>query len=85
MRLVEDAIYRTRGGREVGLVMLQLIAGTGCRFNILVEYQPANNMQRYANTQFELVDWRGYVYGAAEPHPRDLIQFIEHNEETYYQ
>lgn len=84
MRLDENAIYRTRGKTEVGLVVCRLITGHK-RFNILVEYQPANGMQTYANTQFELVDWRGYVFGAKEPHARDLTQFIEYNEETYYQ
>jgi hypothetical protein len=84
MRLDENAIYRTRGGKKVGLVVLRLITGNS-RFNILVEYQPANGMQQYAETQFELVDWRGYVFGASEHHPRDLIQFIEYNEETYFQ
>ena len=84
MRLDENAIYRTRGGREVGLVLFRLITGHR-RFNILVEYQPANGMQTYADPQLELVDWRGYVFGADEPHSRDLTQFIEYNEEPYYQ
>lgn len=83
MRLDENAIYRTRGGKEVGLVLLRLI--TGGRFNILVEYQPANGQETYANPQLELVDKRGLVLGADEPTSRDLIQFIEYNEETYYQ
>lgn len=84
MRLYENAIYRTRAGTEVGLVVHRLITGDR-RFNLLVQYEPANGMQTYANAQFELVDWRGYVFGADEPHPRDLIQFIEDNEEPYYQ
>lgn len=84
MRLDENATYRTRSGREVGCVLLKLITG-GKRFNILVEYQPANPQITYAEPQFELVDWRGYVFGASIPHERDLIQFIEFNEETYYQ
>lgn len=84
MRLDENAIYRTRSGREVGLVLLRLITGHS-RFNILVEYQPANGMQTYAEPQLELVDWRGYVFGANEPNGRDLTQFIEYNEEEYFQ
>jgi hypothetical protein len=84
MRLDENAIYRTRGGSEVGLVLFRLITGDR-RFNVLVEYQPANGRHIYAESQFELVDWRGYVFGADTPHHRDLIQFIEYNEETYYQ
>ena len=83
IRIDENAIYRTRGGREVGCVLLKLITGDK-RFNILVEYQPASN-NTYAETQFELVDWRGFVLGADEPHDRDLIQFIEYNEEPYFQ
>lgn len=84
MRLDENAVYRTRGGKEVGLVLLRLITGSS-RFNILVEYQPSNGQETYANPQLELVDWRGYVLGADEPTSRDLTQFIEYNEETYYQ
>ena len=80
----ENAIYRTRSGREVGLVVLKLIT-TRSRFNILVEYQPAAPGMTYAAPQFELIDWRGYVFGASEPHDRDLIQFIEYNEEPYIQ
>lgn len=84
MRLDENAIYRTRGGKEVGLVLLRLITGSR-RFNILVEYQPANPTYTYAEPQLELVDWRGYVFGADEPHERDLTQFIESNKEPYFQ
>lgn len=84
MRLEENAIYRTRDRTEVGLVLLRLITG-GSRFNILVEYQPADRTKRYAEPNLELVDWRGYVFGADEPNDRDLIQFIEYNEESYYQ
>lgn len=79
-----NAIYRTRGGREVGCVVLKLMTSNS-RFNILVEYQPAAPNLTYAASQFEMVDWRGYVFGAKEPNDRDLIQFIEYNEETYYQ
>lgn len=84
MHVDENAIYRTRSGREVGCVLLKLVTGDN-RFNLLVEYQPANSCLHYAEPQFELVDWRGYVFGAKTPHERDLIQFIEYNEETYYQ
>ena len=84
IHLDENCIYRTRSGREVGCVLLKLISGDR-RFNFLVEYQPANSHVTYAEPQFELVDWRGYVFGAEAPHERDLIQFIEYNEETYYQ
>lgn len=84
MRLDEDSIYATRGGTEIGLVRFRLITG-GRRFNILVEYQPANPTFTYAEPQTELVDWRGYVFGAEEPHARDLIRFIEHAKEPYYQ
>lgn len=84
MQLDENAIYRTRGGKEVGLVLLRLITSSS-RFNILVEYQPANGQEVYENPQLELVDHRGYVLGEDEPLPRDLMQFIEYNEETYYQ
>lgn len=52
---------------------------------MLVEYQPACGEDTYAVPQLELVDWRGFVFGASEPHARDLVQFIEYNEETYLQ
>lgn len=85
MRVDENAIYETRGGLEVGCVMLKLITGHH-RFNILVQYQPKNREGRmYAHAQFELVDWRGYVLGADEPHHRDLTKFIEYNDEEYLQ
>jgi hypothetical protein len=72
--MLPDAVFLCRNGTEVAIVRLKLLQAG--RFNVLVEYQPEDGTV-YAEPPLGTVDYRGYVWGADEPDPRDLIEFIE--------
>lgn len=81
MKLIPGAIFLCRNGTEVGLVRLKFLRGG--RFNLLIEYAREDGHE-YADAPTGKVDHRGYVWGADEPDPRDLIEFIEFLDTTEY-
>jgi hypothetical protein len=79
--MIPDAIYLCRNQTEVAIVRLKLLRGG--RFNVLVEYAKEDGTQ-YAEPSLGKVDYRGYVWGADQPDPRDLVEFIEFLDLTEY-